>query len=112
MQISKQIQGPVTVLSIRDAIVEEELGVLDDEIQECFEVGCARIVLDIRGVPFIDSAGLERIQKLMTELGRRRGDLRIAAANDVCKDIFLSTRMDSFVQVAEDTDSAVRSLTG
>jgi len=110
MKVSKQIQGAVAIVSVREAIVSEDLAVLDQAVGECLELGVSRIVLEIRHVPLIDSQGLEKIQNTVTELGRREGDLRIAAPNDVCRDILTATRLDSFIQVLPDTDAAVRSL--
>lgn len=82
----------------------------DAALDECVNSGLYRVVLDMRQSPFIDSQGLERLQDLVSDLGKRGGDLRLASPNDVCRDIFLATRMDSFVQVADDRESAIRSL--
>ncbi len=110
MEVLKTIQGSVAVLDIEGAVVGDELGELDLALDECVNGGLHRIVLGLRQVPFIDSAGLERIQNMVSDLGKRGGDLRVAMANEVCKDIFLATRMDSFIQVHDDRESAVRSL--
>lgn len=110
MNIGRSQQGQVSILSLQGALVEEELPVLEREFDRCIESGAFRIVLEMRQVPFIDSAGLEKIQSIVTDIGKRGGDLRVAALNDVCRDIFLCTRMDSFVQVYPDREAAVRSL--
>lgn len=110
MEVSKTIQGNVAVLDIEGSIVGDELGELDLAVDECLSSGIYRVILGLRQAPFIDNAGLERIQNMVSDLGKRGGDLRIAMANEVCKDIFLATRMDSFVQVHDDRESAVRSL--
>ena len=91
-------------------LVEEELQVLEKEFDRCVDSGAFRIALEMRQVPFIDSAGLEKIQSIVSDIGKRGGDLRVAALNDICRDIFRCTRMESFVQVFPDRESAVRSL--
>ena len=110
MHVTKSVQGTVAVLTIRDALVVEELTELEDVLQDCMNGGLFRIVMDMRSVPFIDSAGLEMLQDLTLDLGKRGGDLRVTMLNDICKDIFVATRMDSFIQESDDQESAIRSL--
>ncbi len=110
MHVAKIIHSTVAILAIKGSLVSEEMDKLDVEVEECVEKGIIRVVLDLKEVPFIDSAGLEKIQDIVSNLGKRGGDLRIVSLNDVCADIFLATRMESFVQVSPDRDAAVRSL--
>ena len=100
----------MAILAVHGALIGEEIEALDSRIDECVNNGLFKIVLDLGQTPFIDSAGLERIQSIVSDLGKRRGDLRIAALNEVCQDIFWATRMESFVQVFQDRESAIRSL--
>ena len=110
MQVSRIANGQAVVITLRGPMVDEELHLLDTEVQESIESGSNKIVLDLKEVPFIDSAGLERIQDMVDSLGKKGGDVYVASLNDVCHDIFLATQMKRFVQVADSVDSAVRSL--
>jgi anti-anti-sigma factor len=110
LQIGKSIQGAVAVLAIKGSMIADDLPMFDEEVQACQQEGILRIVLDLKTTPFIDSAGLERLQDLVSLLGKRGGDLRVACLNDVCRDIFLATRMDGFIQVAASPEEAIRSL--
>ncbi|MBI2434330.1 MAG: STAS domain-containing protein [Candidatus Hydrogenedentes bacterium] len=110
MIVTRSQQGQVTILSVQGPMVEEELRALETEVDRCINAGLLRIVLELRQAPFVDSAGLEKIQSMVSDFGRRGGDVRVCALNDICRDIFLCTRMESFVQVFDDRESAVRSL--
>jgi anti-anti-sigma factor len=110
LQVSSVQNGSVVVITVRGPMVADELHLLDVEVRECLDAAFNKIVLDLKEVPFIDSAGLERIQDVVVDLGRRGGDLYVASLNDVCLDIFLATQMNSFVQIADTTEAAVRSL--
>lgn len=110
MMINRSQQGAVTVLALQGSLIEEELPTVTTELERCFNSGALRLVLELKQVPFIDSAGLEKIQGVVSDLGRRGGDMRVCSLNDICRDIFLCTRMESFVQVFADRESAVRSL--
>ena len=110
MNVVRKQQGPVAVVSIRGPIVVEELEPLDRVMNECQESGVHKIVLELKEVPFIDSAGLELIQTIVNDNGKVGGEICVASLNDVCRNIFRVTRMYNFVQVAEDHDNAVRML--
>ena len=110
MEIVQIKQGPVTVLQLRGPLVKKGMDPLERQISVCADNGDLRIVLDISQVPFIDSAGLECIQSVVSEVGKHGGDVRLCSLNDVCRDIFTATRMDGFVQVLKDRETAVRSL--
>ena len=110
MEIDKEQHGVVTVLSLRGALDFEAKQALISEITRCRTGGLFQIVLEMRDVPAIDSAGLETIQSMAADLGRHGGDLRLAAVNELCGDILTATRVESLVQVYVDLESAVRSF--
>lgn len=110
MQVSVSVRGPVGVLNVQGPLVEEDVSKLDIEADKLRNTGIKKMVLDLRDAPFVDSAGLEKIQSLSFDLGRSGGDLRVATLNDVCRDIFMCTRVESFVQVFEDREAAIHSL--
>lgn len=110
MNVSKSQQGAITIINVQGPMVEEGLDILDALMDECVASGLLRIVFDMKRVPFVDSAGLEKIQAIVSDLGKRGGDVRIASLNDVCSDIFGATRLESFVQVFNEREAAVRSL--
>jgi anti-sigma B factor antagonist len=110
VEIAKSQQGAVTILTLKGALTAEDVDLLDRKIDECVNAGNCKVVLEIRQVPFIDSAGLERFQGIVSQMGRAGGDVRVASVNEVCRDIFQATRMTTFVQIFDDRESAVRSL--
>lgn len=111
MDVSREQHGMVTVLGLRGGLNHDSVDTLMGEIATCKASGSYRIVLEIRDVPLIDSSGLEAIQTLVIDLGRRGGDLCLAGVNKVCQDIFTATRMESLVRIYDDVPSAVRSFT-
>lgn len=110
MQVSRVKHGDVVVVMLRGPMVADELDLLDVEVRECFEEGLRKMVLDMKEVPFIDSAGLEKILDILADFGKRGGDLCVASLNEVCQDIFIATQLKGLVQVAANTEVAVRNL--
>ena len=110
MEVTKSQQGQVVVLSVRGPIVAEQMADLSAMLDGCFESRALRVVLELRGVPFIDSSGLESILDFVARMDTMGGNLRLAAPNDLCRDILAATRIDGLVHVHPDPESAVRSL--
>lgn len=108
--MTKSEVGSAAILSLSGPLVADEESTLMKRINACIADGLTKIVIDMKHVPFVDSVGLETLQSLVPEFARKGADFRITGLNDVCRDIFVATRMMSFVHVAEDTDTAVRSF--
>ncbi len=110
MEVTRSEIGTAAILSISGPFVADEQKVLLEKIDTCISDGVTKLVIDMKQMPFIDSVGLETLQSLVPEFARRGADFRITGLNDVCRDIFVATRMMSFIHVTEDTDTAVRSF--
>ena len=110
MNITRETEGNVTVLRISDAIVDGSLEVLEDAIQECFEMDRLKIILEVTSVPFIDSVGLEKLQEITMTVGKHAGNAVVSGLNDVCRDIFMATRMDSLIPTTKTCEEAIENF--
>jgi anti-anti-sigma factor len=110
MDVTRSQHGAVAILAVQGPLTIDQIDVLDAEIDACVESRMVKIVIDLAQAPFIDSAGLERLHTLASDLGKRGGDVRVSSLNEVCRDIFHATRLESVVQLFADNDSAVSSL--
>ena len=110
MDVTKHQQGQVVVLAARGPIIDGQMEELSTAFDGCIESRTTRIVLELRAVPFIDSHGLERILDFAARTDAIGGNLRLAAPNELCRDILVATRIDGMVRVYADRESAVRSL--
>jgi anti-anti-sigma factor len=67
------------------------------------------IVLDLAGVPYMDSSGLGAILNGYVSAQKSGHRLVLAAVNDRVKALIQLTKVDSILKVFADTDSAVAS---
>lgn len=104
------MHGGTCVLAVSGPLVAEDCESLELELEECIRTHTLKVVVEIGKVPFIDSDGLDKLLDMVSNLNKHGGDARVAGPNEVCKDIFKATRIDSFVQVYDDVDSALKSL--
>ncbi len=110
MTVRQTKLGVATYLSPDASLIEEQVPSFQKAVQEVRDTGGANIVIDMKQVPFIDSHGLEYLWDLSTDLSSRGGSLRIACANETCKEILRITRVDQTIPVYEDLESAGRSF--
>ncbi|HEY3737840.1 MAG TPA: STAS domain-containing protein [Jatrophihabitans sp.] len=59
MQLQRRVEGDVTTLAVAgDVDIRSAAELRDAGTRELEEVGCAKLVLDLSGIEFIDSTGL------------------------------------------------------
>ena len=110
MDVTRSETGSVGILNLSGPFIAGEQDNLTETIDRCMADGIMRIIVNMKHTPFIDSAGIETLQSLVLEFARRGADFRITGLNDVCRDIFVATRMMSFIHVIDDAESAIRSF--
>jgi anti-anti-sigma factor len=110
MKIKRHKIGRIVFLSPDFAFIEENLGLFDAEIEQCLETGEVRVVLDLNLVPYIDSAGLEKLLACADRIRRKGGSLKISNPNPLCNEILQITRMTRYFDLTFDLEDAARSF--
>ncbi len=103
-------QGAINVISGTLPLSGDALDLLDNAFTECLNEGQPRAVLDLRNVPLIDSAGLERLLDLRDRFQKKTGVLKLAGVNPLCQDIFSVTGVSSYFEVFPEVSQAVGSF--
>lgn len=103
-------QGAVTVIRGTIPLSGDALDLLDEAFAGCLSEGQPHAVLDLRAVPLIDSAGLERLLDLRDRFERKAGVLKLAGANPLCSDILSVTGVGVYFEVFPELSQAVGSF--
>jgi len=67
----------------------------------------ARVILDLTGVDFIDSVGLGVVVGALKRTRGRGGDLRVVAPQERVRSLFVLTRLDEIIVVADTIEDAL-----
>ena len=102
--------GTRTVLAPKESLTYENCEDLETTFQDCISQEKTDIILDCKAIPVMDSEALELLVRMHEELRNRGNTLRIIGLNDVCRDIFLATRL-IHLHVYEDIHEAIKSET-
>ena len=116
MELAHRRMHRVDVLSISGRMQAPEAAKLQEQINQLFDEGRVRIVLDLANLEYISSPGL----RVLIEARKRarewkltdfdRGDVRIVHLPQRIKEVFDLTGFTSLFQIYDDTVEAVGSF--
>ena len=111
MQIEERAVGDVVVLDLKGRIT---LGdgdqLLKDKVNSLVNQGRKGIVLNLAGVPYIDSAGLGEIVGSYTTVSRQGGSLKLLNLTKKITDLLAITKLLTVFETFDSEDEAVRSF--
>jgi anti-sigma B factor antagonist len=111
MQIEERAVGDVKVLDVKGRVTlgdGDEL--LRDKINSLLNQGHKKIVLNLGGVPYIDSAGLGEIVRTYTTVSRQGGSLKLLNLTKRITDLLSITKLLTVFETFESEDDAVKSF--
>jgi anti-sigma B factor antagonist len=82
----------------------------DTNLQNLIKGGTTKLVLDLSGVPYIDSAGLGAIVHAYGLAMEHHGAMRLCGINDKVASLLKMTRMDGFLSVDPDSATSLAAL--
>jgi anti-sigma B factor antagonist len=111
MQIEERAVGDVVVLDLKGRItLGEGDQLLKDKVNSLVNQGHKRIVLNLAGVPYIDSAGLGEIVGSYTTVSRQGGSLKLLNLTKKITDLLAITKLLTVFETFDSEDEAVRSF--
>ena len=107
LRVQTQITGDVFILRCNGRIVfGDECAVLRERVMNMLP-GTPKIVVNLRGVDYIDSGGLGMLVGLLVSTRNRGGELKLASPRKRVKDVLRRTNLDTIFRVYENIDEAV-----
>ena len=109
MNIDQKVTGDVMVVKVNGDITLNQGGdvLLKDKIQSLLQQGHKKLVLDLGGVAYVDSAGLGQLVQIHSTTRTNGGSLRIANVTKKLKDLLVVTKL---VTVFDSYDSEAEAL--
>jgi anti-sigma B factor antagonist len=86
------------------------LKIADTQIQRLIESGVSKVVLDLTGVPYSDSAGLGTIVHVYGLAQDRGGMVRLCGVSERIMAMLKMTRTDSLLPVDADLETSLAAL--
>ena len=111
MQIDERTVGDVLILDVKGRItLGEGDELLKDKVNSLVNQGKKKIVLNLAGVPYIDSAGLGEIVRTYTTVSRQGGSLKLLGLTKRITDLLSITKLLTVFETFDSENDAVRSF--
>lgn len=111
MQIEERVVNTVTVLDLKGKMtLGEGDELLKDKINSLLQQDRKQIVLNLEGVPYIDSAGLGEIVRTYTTVSRQGGKLKLVNLTKRITDLLSITKLLTVFETFESEQEAIRSF--
>ena len=111
MEIVERTVNDVTVLDLKGKMtLGEGDELLKDRINSLLADGKKKLVLNLEGVPYIDSAGLGEIVRTFTTVSRQGGKLKLLNLTKRIEDLLSITKLLTVFETFESEPDAVKSF--
>lgn len=113
MQIEERVVNNVTILDLKGKMtLGEGDELLKDKINSLLQQDRKHILLNLEGVPYIDSAGLGEIVRTYTTVSRQGGKLKLVNLTKRITDLLSITKLLTVFETFDIEQDAIRSFAG
>ncbi len=111
MQIEERALGEVMILDVTGKLTMgdgDEL--LKDKINSLIQQGRKKLILNLEGVPYVDSAGLGEIVRTLTTVSRQGGNLKLLNLTKRITDLLMITKLLTVFDTYDSEQEALNSF--
>ncbi len=113
MEIQERTLQDVVVLDLTGKLtIGEGDELLNERIRNLLQQGHRNLLLNLEGVPHVDSAGLGEIVRTYTTVSRQGGKLKLVNLTKRITDLLAITKLLTVFETYESEDEAVKSFSG
>jgi anti-sigma B factor antagonist len=111
MKIKEKIEGDVAIITVTGNMMGgPETTALHDKVKSLIADGIKRVVIDLKGVKWMNSSGLGVLMACMTSLNNAGGSLKIASVTEKVKSLLMITQLMRIFDTYENAERAVGSF--
>jgi anti-sigma B factor antagonist len=111
MEIAERVVDGVTVLDLKGKMtLGEGDELLKDKINSLLANSRKKLVLNLEGVPYIDSAGLGEIVRTYTTVSRQGGSLKLLNLTKRIEDLLSITKLLTVFETFDTEAEAIKSF--
>lgn len=110
MDIAERTVNDVTILDLKGKMtLGEGDELLKDKINSLLAAGRKKLLLNLEGVPYIDSAGLGEVVRTYTTVSRQGGSLKLLNLTKRIEDLLSITKLLTVFETYDSETEAVQS---
>lgn len=111
MDIEERAVGEVMILDLKGKLtIGDGDELLKDKINSLIQQGHQKLLLNLEGVPYVDSAGLGEIVRTYTTVSRQGGNLKLLNLTKRIEDLLAITKLLTVFDTYESEPEALASF--
>ena len=110
MKIAHRQEDDLLILELEGDFDSRSAGMAKDEIKSAIESGLKRILINLEGVDYIDSAGLGTLVSALKAVRERDGNVWLAGLTSHVKMIIELTRLNRIFEIFDNIDDALSKI--
>ena len=108
MKIKEKMEGDIAVLSVSGNMMGgPETTALHDKLKSLISDGFKKVVVDIKGVKWMNSSGLGVLMACMSSLQQAGGTLKLSSVTEKVQSILMITKLIEIFDTYESSERAV-----
>jgi len=111
MQLTTREDGRVTILTVvGNLVIGDAESTFKKAVTRLLEDGRVNLLVDLKGVDFLDSSGLGAIVRALTGSQKEGGQTKLLHAGPQVRKLLEMTKLDSVFEMHDDLEKAVSSF--
>jgi anti-sigma B factor antagonist len=102
--------GHVSVVVVTGKLTSLETGALSNSIAQLLNEGRKQILLNLRGLTYLDSSGIGDLVRTYMSVIKRGGEMKVVGLTDKAEEILKITKLYQVFQEFQDERSALQSF--
>ncbi len=108
MKIKEKMEGDVAVLTVSGNMMGgPDSAALHEKVKSLIADGILKVVIDIKGVKWMNSSGLGILMSCMSSLQGANGKLKLSSVTEKVKSILMITKLIELFETYDNADRAV-----
>lgn len=107
MKLKIQERDAVVVVGLEGNVMQEDVTMFRNRLDDLIHNGKIKIVLDLGRVSYLSSMSLAVIVEAKNHLLASHGDLKLASANNLIRNLFEMTRLIRKIEILDTVDDAI-----
>ena len=102
--------GQVSVVEVTGKLTSLESGALNNSIAQLLKEGRKHILLNLKGLTYLDSSGIGELVRTYLSVIKRDGEMKVVGLTDKAEEILKITKLYQVFQEFQDERSALQSF--
>ena len=102
--------GQVSVVEVSGKLTSLESGALSNSIAQLLKEGRKQILLNLKGLTYLDSSGIGDLVRTYMSVIKRGGEMKVVGLTDKVEEILKITQLYQVFQEFQDETSALQSF--